>query len=107
MTELSTNPVLRFGAVILAAGSSTRMGQPKQLLELGGKTMIVRAAEAALASSAWPVVVVLGSNAEKIRPALARLPVLIVDNEAWPEGMASSIRIGIATLQQFSRRLDA
>jgi molybdenum cofactor cytidylyltransferase len=99
--------VLRFGAVILAAGASTRMGQPKQLLELDGKPLIVRAIAAALASNAWPVVVVLGANAEKIRPAIARLPVLAAENPAWSEGMAASIRTGVTTLQQFSRSLDA
>ncbi len=103
----STSPVrFRFGAVILAAGSSSRMGTPKQLLEIEGRPLIVRAVEAALASPAWPVVVVLGAHAEKIRPALARLPVLIVENPAWSEGMAASIRTGITTLGQFSRTLD-
>lgn len=100
-------PPLRFGAIILAAGASTRMGQPKQLLLVAGRPLIVRAAEAALAGGAWPVVVVLGAHAEQIRPALARLPVLITENSAWPEGMASSIRAGITTLGQFSRTLDA
>jgi molybdenum cofactor cytidylyltransferase len=52
-------------------------------------------------------VIVLGARADKIRPALARLPVLAVDNPAWPEGMASSIRAGIAALQKFSRAIDA
>jgi molybdenum cofactor cytidylyltransferase len=103
----SETKALRFGVVLLAAGASTRMGAPKQLLELSGKPLLVRAVEAALASPAWPVVVVLGAHAENIRPALARLPVLITENPAWPEGMASSIRAGVTTLQQFSRRLDA
>jgi len=98
---------LRFGAIILAAGASTRMGSPKQLLTLGGMPLVVRAATAALDGGAWPVVVVLGAHAEKIRPALARLPVLIAENAAWPEGMAASIRTGITTLGQFSRTLDA
>jgi molybdenum cofactor cytidylyltransferase len=98
---------LRFGAVILAAGASTRMGTPKQLLELEGKPLVVRAVEAALASPAWPVVVVLGAHEEQIRPALARLPVLIAENAAWSEGMASSIRTGVMTLGQFSRAIDA
>lgn len=98
---------LRYGVIILAAGASTRMGFPKQLLELAGQPLLVRAVEAALASSAWPVVVVLGAHAEKIRPSLALLPVLIAENPAWAEGMAASIRAGITTLRQFSRALDA
>jgi molybdenum cofactor cytidylyltransferase len=97
----------RFGAVILAAGASTRLGTPKQLLVIDGKPLLVRAVEATLASPAWPVVVVLGANAEKIRPVLARFPLLITENPAWSEGMASSIRAGVTTLQQFSRALDA
>ncbi len=97
---------LRFGAVILAAGESRRMGSPKALVEIGGRTLIALAAEAALASPAWPVVVVLGAHAEQIRPSLAQLPVLAIENPAWPEGMASSIRAGIATLRQFSRSLN-
>lgn len=83
------------------------MGSPKQLLVLGGKPLLMRAVDAALASPAWPVVVVLGANAEAIRPLLARVPVLIAENPSWPEGMASSIRAGVTTLQQFSRGLDA
>ena len=48
----------------------------------------------------------LGAHAEKIRPVLARLPVLIADSPAWAEGMAASIRAGVTTLRQFSRALD-
>lgn len=98
---------LRCGAIILAAGPSTRMGSPKQLLCFEGQPLLLRAVEAALAAPVWPVVVVLGANAEAIRPLLAGHPVLVADNPAWPEGLASSIREGIGTLQQFSRRLDA
>lgn len=97
----------RFGAVILAAGASIRMGRPKQLLEFAGQPLLLRAVDAALASPAWPVVVVLGAHAEKIRPVLARRPVLVTENPAWPEGMAASLRAGVTTLQQFSRGLDA
>lgn len=102
-----TDSALRFGAVILAAGASARMGSPKQLLLLEGQPLVVRATAAALDAGAWPVVVVLGAHAEKIRPVLARLPVLIVENSSWPEGMAASIRTGITTLTQFSRTHDA
>lgn len=101
------HPAFRFGAVILAAGSSTRLGSPKQLLAIDGRPLLVRTVEATLASPAWPVVVVLGAHAEKIRPTLARLPVLVAENPAWAEGMASSLRTGVDTLRQFSRRLDA
>lgn len=104
--RFSRSEDLHFGAVILAAGPSTRMGSPKQLLPFGGRPLLVRAVEAALASPAWPVVVVLGAQAEKIRPVLARLPVLITENPAWAEGMAASIRAGVTTLRQFSRALD-
>jgi molybdenum cofactor cytidylyltransferase len=97
----------RFGVAILAAGASTRMGFPKQLLEFDGKPLLVHTVEAALASAAWPVVVVLGAHAEKIRPVLARFPVLVTESPAWSEGMAASIRAGVTTLQQFSRHLDA
>lgn len=100
------NPPLRFGAIVLAAGASTRMGTPKQLLPLDGSPLVLRAVMVALASAAWPVVVVLGAHAEKVRPLLARHPVLIAENSAWAEGMASSIRAGIMTLQQFSRSLE-
>jgi molybdenum cofactor cytidylyltransferase len=93
--------------MILAAGASTRMGRPKQLLTIGNQSLLARTVEAALAAPVWPVVVILGANADQIRPTLATYPVLIAENEAWPEGMASSIRTGITTLQQFSRGLDA
>jgi molybdenum cofactor cytidylyltransferase len=104
MSELSVR--FRFGAVILAAGASTRMGTPKQLIEIDGRPLVIRAVEAALASPAWPVVVVLGANAEKIRPLLSRLPVQIAENPEWAEGMAASIRAGVTTLRHFSRALD-
>jgi len=96
----------RFGCIILAAGPSSRMGEPKQLIQIGGRPLVARSVEAALESSAWPIVVVLGANAELIRPSLARFPVLAVENVAWSEGMASSIRVGVAALRQFSRAID-
>lgn len=82
------------------------MGQPKQLLPVAGQPLLLRAVDAALSSSTWPVIVVLGANAALIRPHLARRPVLIAENPAWSEGMASSLRSGIAMLQQFSRSID-
>jgi len=96
-----------FGAVVLAAGASTRMGRPKQLLPVGGRTLIRRTVDTVLASAAWPVAVVLGAHAASIRPEFARLPVLAVDNPEWAEGLASSIRAGMRVLESFSLSLDA
>lgn len=98
---------LRYGCILLAAGGSSRLGTPKQLALADGQPLVARSAGEALASRAWPVVVVLGAVAAQVRPALARLPVLMVENPAWSEGMASSIRTGLAALLQFSRALEA
>ncbi|MGC4071468.1 MAG: nucleotidyltransferase family protein [Nibricoccus sp.] len=98
---------LKFGAIILAAGSSSRLGQPKQLLHYEGLPLVTRAAEAALGSGASPVVVVLGAHAEKIRPVLPAPPLLIFENSSWAEGMAFSIRAGLTALESAIPTLDA
>jgi molybdenum cofactor cytidylyltransferase len=84
-------------AIILAAGASRRLGRPKQLVELGGETLLRRTALAALAGCA-PVLAVLGSRADEVAASLAGLPVTVVLNEEWEEGMAASIRAGIRAL---------
>jgi molybdenum cofactor cytidylyltransferase len=86
------------GIIILAAGSSSRLGKPKQNLVYKGKTLLQRAIETALASICDPVIVVLGANAVVIRPSVENYKVTIVKNPEWHEGMASSIRIGIKEL---------
>jgi molybdenum cofactor cytidylyltransferase len=82
--------------VLLAAGGSTRMGSPKQLLPYQGQPLIRHAAETALASGCSPVVVVLGSHVEEIRAALDGLDVVVVENTDWEQGMGTSIRAGIS-----------
>ena len=84
-------------AVILAAGASRRLGRPKQLVELGGESLLRRTVRAALAGCAQ-VLVVVGSRAEEMAANLAGLPVTRAANDAWEEGMASSIRAGIRAL---------
>ena len=86
------------GAVILAAGSSSRMGQPKQLLRYAGETLLRRSALAALAAGCSPVVVVTGANAEQSRGELRGLDVREVENFAWETGMGSSVRAGVGAL---------
>ena len=84
--------------IILAAGGSTRLGSPKQLLAYRGRTFLRRAAEAVLATACWPVVVVLGSGADRLRAELDGLDVQIAVNLDWPRGMGGSVRLGMATL---------
>jgi molybdenum cofactor cytidylyltransferase len=86
----------RVAAVLLAAGGSRRLGQPKQLVELDGRPLVRRAAQAALAAGCSPVLAVLGARAREVAAALAGLGVEAVPNEAHAEGIASSIRAGVA-----------
>jgi molybdenum cofactor cytidylyltransferase len=82
--------------VLLAAGGSTRMGSPKQLLDYQGKPLIRHAVETAIASGCDPIMVVLGSKADEIRKALDGLDVVVVENTDWEQGVGTSIRAGIS-----------
>ncbi len=84
--------------IILAAGMSTRLGRPKQLLPLGGQTVLWWTARHALDSCLSSVLVVIGSEADRVRDALGSLPVRLVENPAYGTGQASSLRAGIAAL---------
>jgi len=96
------------GCIILAAGGSTRLGRPKQLVEVNGSTLLERTIQAALGTTdLWPVIVVIGAKAELIRPVLRSYPVLIAENPAWSEGIASSLRVGLNTLDLFSTQIGS
>ena len=87
---------MRIAAIVLAAGASTRLGEPKQLIEHGGVPLVRRAAIAALDAGARPVIVVLGAEAERIAPALDGLEgVTLVINAKWSDGLASSLGSGL------------
>jgi molybdenum cofactor cytidylyltransferase len=86
------------GLVILAAGASTRMGVAKQLLAFRGRSLLRHATEEALASACRPIVVVLGADAERLKEEISELPVRVVVNARWSEGMGTSIRTGIEAL---------
>jgi len=85
----------RVAAVVLAAGGSTQLGRPKQLLEHGGEPLVRRAGHAALGAGADPVIIVLGAHAETVRHALDGLAVTVVVNDAWVKGLASSLAAGV------------
>jgi len=87
-------------AIILAAGESKRMGQPKQLLPFRGSTLLGQIMENLLQSQAAETIVVLGSQAEKIIPQIAREPVRIVVNPDFEQGMSSSIKCGLSHISE-------
>ena len=95
------------GAVVLAAGSSSRMGSPKQTLSYRGVSLLRRAALAALGAGLSPVVVVTGANAEPSGRELVGLDVREVFNPLWETGMASSIRAGVEALISADPGADA
>lgn len=85
--------VIQSDAVILAAGSSSRLGFPKQLLELEGVTLLRRTAGFACMSNCRRTVVVLGSQASLMRAELDGLEVEILQNADWREGVGTSVRL--------------
>ena len=86
------------GIILLAAGKSTRLGKPKQLLDYEGQTLLQHSLQVARASDAHPVVVVLGADAALIEREVTGNEAHVVVNSEWQEGMASSIRCGIEEL---------
>lgn len=98
MLEDIESKSMKVGAVILAAGSSSRMGRPKQTLQFEGNSLLRRAALAALGAGCGPVVVVTGAHAELCRRELDGLDVREAFNASWESGMASSVRAGIEGL---------
>jgi len=85
-------------AILLAAGGSTRLGAPKQLLNYRGRSLLRHAAETVLASSVPALHVVVGFEAERMKAELGGLDLHFADNPNWNEGIASSIRAGISSL---------
>lgn len=97
MSVAAANPPVH-AAILLAAGASTRLGRPKQLLEIDGETLLRRFARALLACEPFELVVVLGHHAERIGAVLDGLPLRRVVAADHAEGMAAALRAGIAAL---------
>jgi molybdenum cofactor cytidylyltransferase len=85
-------------AVVLAAGASKRLGEPKQLIAIAGETLLERAVRTAREAGCEPVTVVLGAASDAIRERCDLSDAVVVLNDAWEEGMASSIRVGVAAV---------
>jgi molybdenum cofactor cytidylyltransferase len=86
-------------AVVLAAGASSRLGEPKQLIRLGAENLLERAVRVAREAGCEPVVVVVGSEYGRVLANSVLGDVITVINDKWEEGMASSIRLGVGALR--------
>jgi molybdenum cofactor cytidylyltransferase len=95
------------GAVILAAGESSRLGRPKQLIEFRGKTLVRRVVDAADEAGCSPIAVVIGSDGKKVAHELEQTSAAIVENETWRNGIGTSIRAGMQSLVERRPGLDA
>ena len=91
-------------AILLAAGESNRMGQPKQLMPFGQSTIVERTIDNLLNSSVSEIIVVLGYKDEEIRKTIAGKPIKIAINPDYQQGMSTSI---IAGLKQVDKRARA
>src|SRR5437868_5032348 len=91
-------------AIILAAGTSSRMGEGrhKLLLPLAGRPVLAHVIEAALASQARPIIIVLGHNASQVRaqitPYATQPGVILLENSGYMKGMSTSMRLGLEFL---------
>lgn len=90
---------MRVGAMVLAAGASTRLGKPKQLAILGGETLLERSVRVAREAGCSPVVVVMGASVASIQAECELGDAVVVLNEDWEKGMGGSVRAGVAALR--------
>jgi len=98
---------MRVGAVVLAAGGSTRFGKPKQFALFEGETFVRRIVRAAIEAGCAPVVVVTGEDSAQITSELTRFTVTIAMNPGWSSGVGSSIRVGVQRAMDLVADLEA
>ena len=89
----------KVAGIILAAGSSSRFGSPKQLLPWRGTSVLNSVVDVAIQTGLSPVIIVLGANADLIEPELLD-GCFVVRNDKWSLGQSSSIRVGLAELPE-------
>ena len=90
-------------AIVLAAGESKRMGQPKQLMPFGGSTILGQAIDNLLNSKVNETIVVLGHRAEEVKETIAAKPVRIAVNPDYQQGMSTSIIAGLDLIDKRAR----
>ncbi len=99
MRSVRNKPEATIALIILAAGGSRRMGQPKQLLSVYEESLIKHVTREGLRSLCFPVIVVLGASYDQILSEVQDLPVYLAKNENWEKGISSSIKCGLETLE--------
>lgn len=92
--------------VVLAAGMSSRLGRPKQVLVYQGKSLLNHAVDAALETGIRPVMVVVGANKDEVVKEIEKKETELVKNEDWQEGIASSLRCGLEAAQKKKAGID-
>lgn len=107
MHEQSAQRLSGIGIILLAAGASSRLGQPKQLLVLNNITLIRKSAKVAVGTGFAPIAVVLGAHKEKMQAEIKDLPVAVIENDAWQEGMGTSVKAGMQALLSLSPNAKA
>jgi molybdenum cofactor cytidylyltransferase len=96
VTDTETGPTL--AVLLLAGGPSTRLGQPKQLVRVGGESLVRRSARLLLSLRPAPLVVVTGCEASRVETELDGLPLEVIFNRDWAQGMGASINAGARAL---------
>lgn len=97
---------MNLGIIILAAGSASRMGSPKQILDINGKSLLERVIALTDHIDAGVRTVVLGANKEVIKPEIAHLAVNIIENPNWQDGMSTSIKMGVVGTFMINKDVD-
>ncbi|MBB2148040.1 nucleotidyltransferase family protein [Pedobacter gandavensis] len=97
---------MKTGIIILAAGNSSRLGKPKQLLHYQGESLLEIVSKAAIQSSCNPIIIVLGAYAKEISAAHRLNGPTYVVNYNWEKGMSSSIAVGMSAALAHTKDLD-
>lgn len=105
-TDQNTPPV-SYGIILLAAGASSRLGRPKQLLLYQGKTLLQHGIQVAVDTGTKSIIAVLGANLDFLIKETVNQSIEVSLNEQWEEGMASSIRCGINKLLETAPGVNA
>lgn len=95
------------GAIVLAAGGASRLGQPKQLLSFRGESLVRRAVRSAIEAGCTCVAVVVGDARDRIEIELSETSAVIVENPEWQRGLGTSIRCGLRHLLSSRPELNA